>query len=207
MNKLGLIFLFLFSYQNYVLGQDSLVRILTLDGKIISTTGYNIDPIDSSVVYFIRNGDLRKIDPEFVYSITSIDGHELIFYKPDNENLTYSAEEMKYFIQGENYSREHYKAHWAFVSGMAVGSGLVFSMGSLNINYFYAPVLSLGHVGLAGWVPMRDKKLNIPQEYTEIQPFKEGYKTQSLKKRMRNTAFGAIVGIVGSMIIYNQTLR
>lgn len=204
MNKLALCFMLFSSVHLYVLGQELPVHILTLDGKIIKTDEFHIDPVDSSIVYFNKNGDIRKLDPEFVFSIKNAAGEEVIYYKPDSLEMTYSVNEMRSFISGEVYARENYKGRWGYLSGFVIGSGTVLSMGYAGINYFYAPVLSLGYVGATGYFPLRTDSKNIPENYLENAPFKDGYKRAAVKKRFRNNAIGAAIGVVSGIILFNQ---
>lgn len=155
-------------------------------------------------VKFKRKRRIRTFERDKVFSLRSTSGTETILYVRDSlEGNIYSAEDMAFYISGQEDARRSYGTNatlWS-IPGLFVG-------GVSSLNAFYGPVAIILYpvtVGLPA--PAQKSGAGFDQRYKGNVFYSEGYATQARKMKVRRsfitTASGFIAGTVLIKIFVN----
>jgi hypothetical protein len=164
----------------YLYAQDKIVK---LNGRTIDIKSYTLK---GDWLYYVKHNDMkesqRRIERFDVFSVLNADGTEDIIYDPDTVNDgDPSIEQVRRYIQGEQYGMANYNPSWTKPAGVAsgIGSGFI---------GFYGPPFVFAYALIAGAIPVK----KIPPSDT-IDPavfnsdeFIAGYRRYSRNKKMRD---------------------
>jgi hypothetical protein len=198
------ILIFLFS-----INSNAQNDILFLNGEKINVGGYQIsqDFNGDSIISFQKKNKIKEILIDDIFSVTDGNNNEIILYKKNIEfGLELEVNEMKSFVIGSNYAIENYKSPVSTLSGFATGITAVvcpffnqsISVSSFNITLIPAlPIANAGGIFLLSKNYPSDEKINqIYPDYANDNHFKEGYRNAAKNKKVKNSIFGSIGGIL-----------
>lgn len=184
-------------------------EILFLDGKKITVGEYQLskDFSGDSIVTFYHKNKTQEMLTYDVFSITDENNVETILYRK-NEELGFELEknQMKSMVLGAHEARENFKGIGATATGFAFGLTAVLVpvfnksilLGDFNVTLI--PVLPvLNTTGTAISSNYFPKKNSLAQNYPEYKAdayFVEGYRQQAKQKKVRNSIFGGLGGIL-----------
>ncbi len=184
MKRSSILLLFLISFCFSVMAQQS---ILLVTGKRVYVSETKID--NDLILYKTKKGKIRAFAIEEVFSLTRKDNVEVIFYKPDCEDVCFKINQMRDYLHGLADGREAkmwLPAAGGFITGVAAGryTNPVFSV--------LAPALFSGGVAL---VTPKPENLDIPQKYINNEHYITGFQESTKKKRIITSLIGGGVGI------------
>ncbi|MCC7232256.1 MAG: hypothetical protein IT242_04885 [Bacteroidia bacterium] len=175
--------------------QDTLVLI---NGKTLIVKSVELK--DYTIAYRTLNSQksrLRTMDPERVYSIKYHDGTEKVIYVRDTlDPVDFTAEQMRWFITGEQDADRYFKNH------LNTGIAFAFGFGSA-LGAFYGllgPPLYSTVVG--SFSPnMKKQKVSDPA-YLQISEYKEGYERKARDRKIRNSLLGGLAGFAAGIVTF-----
>ncbi len=210
MKKLFFLFSFLFCcLLVHAQTAQPLDTVYLMSGKTV--TGIVKDSADERLKILIpRKGNFKAdfIDLDLVYSVKYTTGTESVFYKQDTLfGNYYSAQEVKFFLQGERDARKSYRCPmWttgAFVAGFA---------GGYTENFFLTflpPFLYAGATTLFR-IKIRPGTVSNP-DYLKYDTYLLGYEKQARQHRIFRSllvgGIGMVSGFITSSVIqdYNKS--
>ncbi len=197
--KILLIGTALFLITNIINAQQS---ILTKSGKKIEISDIKID--SSEFIYYKKtNGKVKWIEAQDIFSWTRKDSVEVIFYKPDCEDVCFKISQMRDYLHGLADAKKEYKAPGALIIGFTVGA----VSGFLTPAYL-SPVAPAANSIIFGATKPKEKDLKIKTDYIDNSHYLEGYKRGIRKKRTINSivggGVGVIVGILTAVLVSNN---
>jgi len=175
-----------------IFAQTERNTVLFLSGKTLQTSSYHHDKYQEQfILYKDENNFEQKLNIDNVFSIVNQKGEEQIFYKPDSlENERVSIEDMRYFVYGQHDARIEYKAPLYTVGGFVLGV-----VSPFVINY-YAPLIPGSYSTIVGLAPQNKFVINNKSKYLNNDYYKEGYKDFVRQKRVKNSLWGGVIGII-----------
>lgn len=177
-------------------------KVMFLSGETLITSHYEIKIDDGMLVYQNKHNKDKQVGLEYIFSITDSLGNENIIYEASvMEDISFSVEQMKRFINGEITARNHYHAPIASLTGFASGAGGIFLVPALGWNVFYAPLVPALSSTMVGATHASRKRIERKYpEYANDEYFIMGYTEVAQQKRITNTLKGAGLGIVAGII-------
>ncbi len=140
----------------------------------------------------------REIHKNDVFSVKRIDGTEDIMYLQDEMmGNIYAADEMRYYLAGENDARQNFRAWPTFAVGFALCAGASLWGGDGYITTV-APPIVYTLVQLIPKVKIREKTMSHPEyKYNDI--YADGYeppaRTRKLSRALEGGFLGSAVGV------------
>ncbi|HET6991902.1 MAG TPA: hypothetical protein VFJ43_11290 [Bacteroidia bacterium] len=184
----------------YVQAQTSqpMDTVYLMSGKTV--TGVVKDSSDEKLkILILRKGNFKAdfIDLDLVYSVKYSTGTESVFYKQDTLfGNYYSAQEVKFFLQGERDARKFYRCPiWtggAFVAGF---------LGGYTKNFFLTFLPPFVYAGSTTFfrIKIRPGTVSNP-DYLKYDTYLLGYEKQARQHRIfKSLIFGGI-GMVSGFI-------
>lgn len=137
---------------------------------------------------------VRTLDKDRVFSLVK-DGREVLYYEPGkHEQFTYSIQDMRYFIYGQQDARSRYKTALPFVVATIVSTGTALYLGTEgSFLTLAAPVPGL----LAGAL---SKGRNpgatdaAKPEYLAHTSYIEGYREGARGRKLMAALSGSLIG-------------
>ncbi len=168
--------------------------ILTKSGKKIEISDIKID--SSEFIYYKKpNGKVKWIETQDVFSWTRNDSVEVIFYKPDCEDVCFKISQMRDYLHGLADAKKEFKAPGALIIGFTVGA----TSGFLAPAYL-SPIAPAANSIIFGTTKPKDKNLKIKPDYLDNPHYLEGYKRGIRKKRTINSIVGGGVGLIAGIL-------
>lgn len=182
--------------------------VYLMSGKTL--TGIVKDSTDDKLKILIpKKGNFKAdfIDLDLVFSVRYNNGSESVFYKQDTLfGNYYSAQEIKYFLQGERDARMNYHCPmWttgAFIAGFAGGY-------TKSYLTFIPPFLYAGTTTFFR-IKIRPGAVSNP-DYLKYDTYLLGYEKQARQHRVFRTllfgGIGMVAGFVTSSVVsdYNSS--
>ena len=189
----------IFTFSGAVCAQNTL---WLANGKKKEIGEYKLEKKDF-VIYKNKKGKFKSIEKFDVYSIIEESKKEVIVYKPDSvDNESFTLTEMKAFVQGQYDANQHFKSLLSSIGGIGVAAA-----SSLLINPLYTPIVSGVYCGVIGSTKASEKKIIIPNEFTNSDHYLLGYKKATKRKRIKNAILGSAIGLAAgfaTFVIINQ---
>ncbi len=191
------LFILLLQYAaTYAVEPDTL---LLMNGKEIQVNRTRVDGDLVAYEKIKKSGKIRKpsyMGLELIYAIKYSNGTDTILYSKNNpayQDSQYSAEEMYYFIRGQQDARKYHKTGLIFTGGLAFGGvGGYF----LHDQIMVAAVPFAYTVGIGITVP----KMNEPQGEAVFLQRNEAYQMGFIKAAKSKRVFAALAGsLIGSI--------
>lgn len=186
--------------------QDS---VLLMNGREMECTILS----DSGTVLLLQltkpNGKVivREIHKNDIFSVSSGGGGEEIFYLQDEMlGNIYSADEMRYYLAGENDARQNFDPWPTFVLGFALCAGASLWGGDGYITAVGPPIM-FTLVQLIPKIKIREKTMSHP-EYKYNDMYADGYeppaRTRKLSRAMEGGFLGSAAGIMYWFFFINK---
>lgn len=186
--------------------QDS---VLLMNGREMECTILS----DSGTVLLLQltkpNGKVivREIHKNDIFSVSSGGGGEEIFYLQDEMlGNIYSADEMRYYLAGENDARQNFDPWPTFVLGFALCAGVSVWGGDGYITAVGPPIM-FTLVQLIPKIKIREKTMSHP-EYKYNDMYADGYeppaRTRKLSRAMEGGFLGSAAGIMYWFFFINK---
>ncbi len=195
--KIVLLLVFMFFFNT----NAAQVKVLLLDGNVITTNWLKYNSEDSLFYYKNNQDKYRVIEKECVFSITEYQKSEMILYHPDSI-LPYSVAEMKELINGQIYAKANYHPYWLLGTSVIVGTAGTLIPYSQGINMFHASFIPLAYTGYYIFGGIKPKSLIIPIDCANVECYKYGYQVKAKKRRFIYVALGAFVGTSIGFLTY-----
>ena len=194
-----------FLFQINTINSFSQNTMLLTSGKKITIGEYKVSE-SSFLAYKNQKEKLKSIVIEDVFSIIDKSGAETIFYKSDTtNNESFSVDQMRFFVNGENDAINNYKSPWTTVGGIVIGAGSVISVPLAGLNSLYTPIFPTAYVSSVGLIKVKTKKLGIKNQYLENKHYVLGFEKAAKQKRIKNSLFGSGIGIavgIGAALVF-----
>lgn len=193
------ILVFLFSYFN----ASAQKTILYLNGKEKKIESYSMNNERLVFVPIDALDKKKSVDMYKVFSVKdSLTDKEIIIYNPDTSEGDLTREEMRMFIDGEQYAVKNYKDKTHKVAAAAIGIGS-------GIFTFYGLIIPATYAVIGGrFSPAVPMNLPNPPQSINEEMFKYGYQYKARAKKTKdNLIFGGIGFAVGftafAVILHN----
>ncbi len=161
-------------------------------GKVLNCNSDNI----SIEIQKRGKTKLKKISYEGVFSVSGTNCVEKIFYKQDS--LTYfslTPEQMKYFIQGEQFAIKNYYSKPVTFGGILSGvAGSALGFFSLPIPAVYAFFVTIKS-------PTLDRYKDLPENLKNNHYFILGFKKKSNLRKINNALISGYSTAVFTIIV------
>jgi hypothetical protein len=181
------------------IGQNT---IWLTNGKQLKVGDYKFEN-QELISYKNHKNKVKTIEAYDVFSIIEASGSEKVIYVCDTiYQGAFSVIEMRSFVQGQTDANQKFKSPWTTVGGIAVAGA-----SSMVINPVYVFLLSGAYCSTIGVTNKSIKKMNIPSEYINNEPYILGYKKASKHKRIKNSIIGSTIGLavgLGTFAIINK---
>jgi len=175
--------------------------ILLVSGKRIYVQDTKIDN-SGLVLYKTFKGKIKAYEVDEVFSMIRKDSVEVIFYKPECEDVCFKVNQMRDYLHGLADGRE--VKMWGPMTGNFVLSAAAGASPASPTFSVIVPVLFSGGVGL---VNPKIENLDIPLKYQENDHYIEGYRSSVKKKRIITSIIGGgaglVVGIAARALLFN----
>ncbi len=177
-----------------VSAQDNKDTILLLNGTQIITTVY--DTTFGLVRYKNPHPEKDPIEIEStdIFSIRNVNG-EFIKYVYDSageNNIT--ADEMRYYIKGEQDATKNFKPHGAFWTNVLIGAA------SGATGLFYCPIPPFAFTAFCGLTKVKIKHSTVSNlDYLKHDTYIMGYEHIARGKRKTKSLLGGGIGLVGGI--------
>ena len=149
----------------------------------------------------------REIHKNEVFSVTKRGETEQILYLQDEilGNI-YSADEMRFYLAGENDARQNFKAWPTFAVGFALCAGVSVWGGDGYITAVGPPILYT-LIQLVPKIKIREKTMSHPEyKYNDI--YADGYeppaRTRKLSRAMEGAFLGSATGVACWLLFLNK---
>lgn len=151
---------------------------------------------------------VRTIDKDRIFSLVK-DNREVFYYEPGkHEKYTYSIQDMRYFIYGQQDARKHYKTGVPFAFGLVVSAASALYLGYEGSFFTLAaplPGLLAGSVS-KGRNPLASHASN--EEYLAHTSYIEGYRDAARGRKvmaaLKGALLGSAVGGITGFVIFNN---
>jgi hypothetical protein len=199
--KINKVLILLFLMNKCILAVSQNI-IWQTDGKKMLVNEFRIENSDNIHYKNLKN-KVKSIEVVEVFAILDSSGKEILIYKADTSfKDAFTISEMRSFVQGQSDAIEKYKAPWTTIGGIAVSGAA-----AIIVNPVYLIAVSGVYCTGIGLIPVREKKLNISQEFMNNEPYQLGYKKASKHKRIKNSIIGSAIGLaigLGTAAIINK---
>lgn len=139
----------------------------------------------------------RSLERDKIYAIRSADGRIDVVYLPDSlEGNWYTAEQMSYYIQGQEDAGKHYgkRANVGLAAGVMLGA-------AASVSRLYGSVVIAAYPGFVGYLkPSFSAKRGFQPQFAENVFYKEGYGTMAKRMATRRAFWGTLSGYVAGTI-------
>jgi hypothetical protein len=182
--------------------------IWLINGKKLFTNDYRIDQNEKNIWYKNQKGKIKMLETEDIFSLTDSAGNEKVYYTPQSDELGYTVEQMRFFIQGEFDGHLNYQNSRHFTSGMIIGAGSAVCLPLMGISAVLTPILPASYATIIGLKKVNPSSLKIPDQYLQNEFYTDGYKIAASEKRLKKTLLGAGIGWgVGFALIFGFTYK
>jgi hypothetical protein len=150
---------------------------------------------------------VREIHKNDVFSVTKNGNNEQVLYLQDEMlGNIYSADEMRYYLAGENDARQNFDAWPTFAVGFALCAGASLWGGDGYITAVGPPIL-FTLVQLAPKIKIREKTMSHPEyKYNDI--YADGYeppaRTRKLSRALQGSFLGSAAGVACWLLFLNK---
>jgi hypothetical protein len=203
--RLALVFLFCVE----TLGTSAQDSVLLMNGREMECTVL----ADTGTVLLLQmtkpNGKViqREIHKNDVFSVSMGGSGEEVYYQQDEilGNI-YSADEMRFYLAGENDARQNFKAWPTFAVGFALCAGVSVWGGDGYITAVGPPILYT-LIQLVPKIKIREKTMSHPEyKYNDI--YADGYeppaRTRKLSRAMEGAFLGSAAGVACWLLFLNK---
>lgn len=197
--RFGLLLAIFFLPVSMLFAQEKLDTVYLMSGKTVEGVVKDTSNDKLKILIPKKDGGYKAdfIDQSLVFSVKYKTGTEAVFYKQDTLfGDYYTANEIRYFLQGERDARKHYRCPLWITGGFAFGiaGGLTGSMIGLIAPFGY------GIASVPPRVKIRPGSVSNP-DYLKYDTYLMGYEKVSRQKRvMRSFASGAAGFVVGIVV-------
>ncbi len=206
MKNLILFFLIVLSYSG--ISQDTAIFV---SGDKLALMNYQKDSIDQNIfIIKTMKGKYRVVNKEEIFSfLRKAGGEEIIFEPFEAEDINFTVENMRIYIQGEQAARKNSGTGLATLSGFIIGVASPILLSSLGTSYLFYSPLPIAMVNFTIGMTIPSKK-SVIRKYPDIHNefFVEGYRYTARNKRLNNSIksglIGLGVGIISSFILSNN---
>jgi hypothetical protein len=154
---------------------------------------------DELKILIPKKGDFKAdfIDLDLVYSVKYGTGTESIFYKQDTLfGNYYTAQEVKFFLQGERDARNSYRTPWCTAGAFAVG----FTGGYLqNFIFTFLPPFAYAGMTTAFRIKIKPGTVSNP-DYLKYDTYLLGYEKEAKKHRVFRSLMWGGIGMVSGFL-------
>lgn len=191
-------FLILSIFSCSLFGQttEPLDTVYLMSGKTV--VGVVKDSNDAQLKILVPRKDNFKadfIDLDLVYSVKYKTGVETVFYKQDTLfGNYYTAQEVRYFLQGERDSRKAYRCPGWSTGAFAVG----FAGGLMGNVFVLAPPFLYAGATTFFRVKIKPGTVSNPN-YLKYDTYLLGYEKEARKRRIFRALIWGGVGMVGGI--------
>ncbi|GAB4286815.1 MAG: hypothetical protein Kow0068_12470 [Marinilabiliales bacterium] len=171
--------------------------IWLLNSDHIEINKFSIDTIKRVISYTKKNGKVKFIPFDHIYSITDSSGMEKIYYhKHPQDSTSLSVEDMYWYLKGSDDAYNNYKNPAFYVGGFVTGalSGYSFVHFGVLPTVVYPVVIGLTS-------PSEKKIIKRNPEYAQNQYYIKGYKEAGANKRTWSSLVGAFSGFAAGLTI------
>ncbi len=173
-----------------LLAQDTLI-LIDRPSKLISSFR-----VEGEMVYFKKVGRNRekKIEIDKVFSVRSPGKPEQVVYVQDTlENNWYTAEQMSFYILGQQDARKGYRNQ----ATKAGGGGVLFGFGGSAAGFPYSPLFVIAYTSWKGYqLPKFTQKNGYNPVYLSNEYYKEGFGTTAKRMVTRRSFAGSMAGFI-----------
>ncbi len=152
---------------------------------------YKFDTIQKKI-YYTDFSSKRKTSANLdnLFALVDREGNEIAVYQPDTFENAVSYENMRYYVYGLHDARLEYSAGFPFVTGFVLGVSTPF------LFNFWAPLFPTTFSTTLGLLPEKKLVIDNQSAYYTNDFYVEGYKDAVRNKRVKNSLFGGITGLV-----------
>lgn len=186
-----------FSFQLFGQTTEPLDTVYLMSGKTV--VGVVKDSTEAQLKILVpKKGNFKAdfIDLDLVYSVKYKTGVETVFYKQDTLfGNYYTAQEVRYFLQGERDARRSYRCPvWstgAFVTGFGAG---------LYGGYIFTFLTPFAYAGTTTFFRVKIKPGTVSNpDYLKYDTYLLGYEKEARKRRIFRALIWGGIGMVGGM--------
>lgn len=179
-----------------------------MNGKKVVIQKYSLtEDFDNRVVLYNNLKGKEKLkDAQDIFSITSKEGAEEVFYlKNIDAGNEFEVADMRNFLSGKTKIKQEYKSLWAGVGGLIAGfAGVAIppaKVGENNATIPWAPIIPVGYVLIVGNTTKTFDQLKrkYPEMSTE-EYYLMGAQKGIQEKRLRSSLIGTGLGILAGFI-------
>ena len=146
-----------------------------------------------------RKGDFKAdfIDLDLVYSVKYGTGVESVFYKQDTlYGNYYTAQQVKYFLEGERDARRSYRSPWCTAGSFAVG----FTGGYLQ-NFIFTFLPPFAYAGTTTFFRVKIKPGTVSNpDFLMYETYLLGYEKEARKHRVFRSLMWGGIGMVSGFL-------
>ena len=171
-------------------------KINLLNGKIFEFD--SIGKTANNKFNYVSHGTKKpsSIKASRIFSINYSSGKEEVVYVPDTSNFDLTIPQMKSYVSGEQYSRQHYKAPWVTVGGiLAGGCGGYFGL-------FYGPIVPAIYGTVVTTFTPNLNKAPYNDVAFDNEYYAYGFDTTCRKKKLKNALLGGGIGFAISVTTF-----
>jgi hypothetical protein len=200
MKKLLSLFLFttLFTFHSQAQTAQPMDTVFLMSGKKV--TAVVKDSSDERLkILVLHKGNFKAdfIDLDLVYSVKYSNGSESVFYKQDTLfGNYYSAQEVKFFLQGERDARKYY--HCPMWTGGAFAVGFAGAYTQRLFLTFLPPFVFSGSTTFFR-IKIRPGTVSNP-DYLKYDTYLLGYEKQARQHRIFRTLIWGGLGMVSGFV-------
>lgn len=203
---ISLIFIFipllLFSQEKDI--DNNIEKLVLNNGKVYygEASEINKDYVVFNILKKKHKYKMKIFDMDDIYSIKWKNGITHIYYEPDyTKGFFYSAEQMKYFIKGEQYAINNYKNLPIAFASFIFSSSLSYIMGNKVSNLTLAPAFTLT-VSLFPIKKINQTAFEENINYNQFTFFNEGYYKIAGRKRERTALVWGFAGTITGVSLW-----
>ncbi len=191
------------------LGTSAQDSVLLMNGREMKCTVL----ADTGTVLLLQmtkpNGKVikREIHKNDVFSVSMGGRGEEVYYQQDEilGNI-YSADEMRFYLAGENDARQNFEAWPTFAVGFALCAGVSVWGGDGYITAVGPPIMYT-LIQLIPKIKIREKTMSHPEyKYNDI--YADGYeppaRTRKLSRAMEGAFLGSATGVAYWLLFLNK---
>lgn len=138
----------------------------------------------------------KKLEAKEVFSVKGKDGAPIIIYQQDIANgQTYTADQMRRFIMGEQFAMKRYYSPWITLGGIVTGAG------GGALGFYSLPFPALYTFIMGTHTPTLKKYKDLPDEFKSDPFFKEGFSNKASNRKANNALISGYSAAIATLIV------